>query len=174
MCNPAIAVTAISTAVQMVGQYAQARGQRQANEYNAKVAANEAATQRQLADNEMAKGAAERNRLLRAGAQHMGEMRSQLGASGFTMDSGSTLSLLEQSAAEIQYDANITSQNAAMNAWQNEYGAVRSTNDSIWARHQSKDKSYLFSMGGSLLSGIAGGMDKFGAKAPSAKTSFGG
>lgn len=53
------------------------------------VAENEAAAQEQLARNEMSKGIADRERQQRAAARQMGEMRANMGASGFEMDTGS-------------------------------------------------------------------------------------
>lgn len=170
MCSVAIAVTALSTVVSMVGQYTQTRQQTAAQEaqakYNAQIAAQEAATQQQLAQNEIAKGSAERNRLIRSGVRKMGETRSQLGASGFEMDSGSPLSLLAESAEEIQYDANIVSQNAAMSAWEHQVGATRAVNDQNWANYQksqaggSRTAQWL-GLGGSLLGGIGSGLNQY-------------
>lgn len=170
MCDVGIVITALSTIVGMAGQYAQyqqqsAAAQAQAD-YNAQIAAQEAATQQQLAQNEIAKGSAERNRLIRSGARHMGEMRSQLAASGFELDSGSALSLLGENAEEIQYDANIVSQNAAMSAWEHQVGATRAVNDQNWANYQKQQAqgsrtAQWLGMGGSLLGGIGTGLKQY-------------
>ena len=84
------------TAVSMYAQQQQAQQQQAAQEkmaaYNAQIAANEAATQEQLARNEISKGIADRERQQRQAARAMGEMRANMGASGFEMDSGSNLS----------------------------------------------------------------------------------
>ncbi len=101
----------------------------------------------------------------------MGELRSQLGASGFEMDSGSSLSLLGESAEEIQYDANIVSQNAAMAAWGHQVGATRAANDVSWQNFQKKQagsgKGALFtSIGGSLLGSLGDGITKFNQTKP--------
>ncbi len=170
MCSFGIAITALSTVFGAVGQYTQYKSQVSAQEasakYNAQIAAQEAATQQQLAQNEIAKGAADRERLLRSGARHMGEMRSQLGASGFTMDSGSSLSLLGESAEEIQYDANVVSQNAAMAAWQHQVGATRAVNDQNWANFQKQQAkgsrtAQWLGLGGTILGGLGTGLKQY-------------
>lgn len=172
MCVAAVPliITAISTAVSMYAQHQQTKAQessaKAAAQYNADAAAQEAETQRQLAQNEIAKGAAERNRVIRSGLRHMGEMRSGLAASGFEMDSGSALSVLGESAEEIQYDADITTQNAHMAAWQHQVGIAGAENAGAWANYQ-KDQAKnsgaasALAMGGTLLGGIAQGMGQY-------------
>ena len=170
MCSAAIILTAASTAVGMASQYYQYKQEtnaaQAAAEYNSQIAADQARTSNALAQNELAKGDADRERLLRQGAQHQGEMKSQLAASGFEMDSGSGLSLLADSAQNIQYDAQITSHNAAMNAWQHQAGANKALNEQNWQNFQYKQSkgsraAQLFGMGGSLLGGIATGMNQW-------------
>lgn len=170
MCSIGIAVTALSTVAGMAGQYMQYQQQSAAQsaqaEYNAQIAAQEAATQQQLAQNEIAKGSAERNRLIRSGARHMGEMRSQLASNNIEMDSGSALSLLGESAEEIQYDANIVSQNAAMSAWEHQVGATRAVNDQNWANYQKQQAkgsrtAQWLGMGGTLLGGLGAGLNQY-------------
>ena len=167
MCSIAIALTAASTVAGMASSYYQYQQQtsaaQAAAEYNSQIAADQARTSQALAQNEYAKGEAERERLLRQGAQHQGEMKSQLAASGFEMDSGSGLSLLADSAQNIQYDAQIVSQNAAMNAWQHQADANKALNEQNWQNFQYRNSKgsradQLFGMGGSLLGGIATGM----------------
>ena len=170
MCNPmifAVASTVFSMASQYVSYRQESKAQQAAANYNAQIAANEKEVQQKLAQNELARGAAERERVIRAGARHQGEMRSMLGASGFEMDSGSGLSLLGESAEEIQYDANIVSQNAAMAAWQHEAGAVKAGNEQNWQLYQGQQSkgsrtAQWLGMGGSLLGGIGKGISQSG------------
>lgn len=170
MCGFGIAVTALSTVVGLVGQYVQYQQQAAAQsaqaEYNAQIAAREAAAHQQLAQNEIAKGAAERSRLIRSGARHLGEMRSQMAASGFELDSGSPLSLLGESAEDIQYDANVVSRNAAMAAWEHQVGATRAVNDQNWANYQKRQATggrtaQWLGLGGTLLGGIGTGLKQY-------------
>lgn len=165
-----IATTALSTAVGMYAQHEQQKTQEkaatQAAEYNAQVAENEKAQQMQLAQNELAKGAADRSRQQRDAARQLGAMRSDLAASGFEMDSGSALSLLGESAQEAQHDSNIISRNADMAAWQHQVGAVNAGNDGAFARYQkSQAKSgrgaSMLAMGGTLLGGIGRGLGQY-------------
>ena len=101
-----MALSAVTTGISMAAQSQQAQqqanAQKRAAEYNAQVAANEAATQQELARNEISKGIADRERQQRQAARAMGEMRANMGASGFEMDSGSNESLLAESAQEHQ------------------------------------------------------------------------
>ena len=165
-----IAVTAISTAVGMYAQHQQQKAQEKsakaAATYNAQVAENEAATQRQLAQNEVAKGAAERSLQQRKAARAMGEMRSGMGASGFEMDTGSMVSLLEESAVEHQYDSSVIGNNAAQAAWGHMVGVTAANNNQSFANWQGANAdsgrmgSYL-GMGGTLLGGISDGMNSY-------------
>jgi hypothetical protein len=137
-------------------------------EYNAQVAANEQATQEQLARNELSKGAADRERQQRAAARAMGEMRANMGAGGFELDSGSNLSLLAESAAEHQHDSNIIEQNASMAAWQHQAGRASAMNDQAFARYQyanagSNSGATNLAMAGTLLGGIAKGIGQYNA-----------
>jgi hypothetical protein len=150
----------------MQQQRAQERAAKDAAEYNAQVAANEMATKRQLAQAEIAKGAAEKDRLVRSGLRNMGAMRSNMAASGFTLDSGTPLSLLGESAQELQYDANVMDQNTAMAVWQHQAGIVGAQNQANFSQYQASQASAgktgsLLSAGGTLLSGIGYGLGKY-------------
>jgi hypothetical protein len=163
-----MALSALGTAVGVVGQMQQAKSQAAAASsaaaWNAQAAENQKATQIQLARAELAKGAADRERIMRAGLRKQGEVRSLMGASGFALDSGSNLDLLAESASEAQYDANISDQNARMAAWQHEASAVSSGNDSSLARWQGTQASASGSMlgaAGTLLGGIGSGLGMY-------------
>lgn len=165
-----LAVTAIATAASMYAQYqgqkTQEKSAKAAAEYNAQVAENEAAAQEQLARNEMSKGIADRERQQRAAARQMGEMRANMGASGFEMDTGSMSSLLAESAEEHQYDSNVIMQNAAQAAWQHQVARTGALNNQSFANWQGANAdsgrtgTYL-GMGGTLLSGIASGIGTY-------------
>ena len=165
-----LAVTAVATAASMYaqhqGQKAQEKSANASAAYNAQVAENEAATQQQLAQNEISKGIADRERQQRAAARQMGEMRAGIGASGFEMDTGSMVSLLGESAEEHQYDSNIITQNAAQAAWQHQVARTGALNNQGFANWQGENATsgragtYL-GMGGTLLSGIAGGIGQY-------------
>ena len=166
MVATTVAATALSVASQYQQQKAQERSQKTAAAYNAQVAENEAATQRQLAQNEIAKGAAERSQQQRQAARAMGEMRAGMGASGFQMDTGSMVSLLEESAAEHQYDSSVIGNNAQQAAWQHMVGVTAANNNKSFADWQGSNANsgqlgtYL-GMGGTLLGGISSGLTTY-------------
>ncbi len=162
-----IAATVISTAVSMYaqheGQKAQEKSAKAAAAYNAQIAENEAAVQQQLAQNEISKGVADRERQQRQAARAMGEMRANMGASGFEMDSGSNLSLLAESAAEHQYDSAVIASNAEQAAWQHQVAGLNATNQGNLADWQynnasSGRKAAGIGMAGTLLGGIGKGI----------------
>ena len=166
-----IGATVLSTGVGMVSQYMagqqQAKSAKAAAEYNAQVAANEAATQKQLAQNEIAKGIADRERQQRQAARAMGEMRANMAASGFELDSGSNLSLLTESAQEHQYDSQVIMNNAAQAAWQHMVGVTAAENQGSFANWQkanagSGKTAAMIGMGGTLLGGIGAGLGQYG------------
>jgi hypothetical protein len=173
MCEPTtillIGTTVLSTGLSMYGQYqagkAQEASAKAAAQYNAQVAENEAATRQQLAQNEIAKGVADRERQQRQAARAMGEMRAGMGASGFEMDSGTNLSLLAESAAEHQHDSNIINQNAAMAAWQQQVQGTSALNDQNYYNWQKANSgtgtATGLAMAGSLLSGIGTGLGQY-------------
>lgn len=167
-----LATTALSTGVGMYGQAMQQQQAAQAAEasaaYNAQVAENQAATQRELAQNEIAKGISERERQQRSAARAMGEMRAQMGASGFTLDSGSNLSLLAESAQEHQYDSNLIMSNANQAAWQHLVGASQAENQKSYSQWQGDnahagDGLAALGMAGTLLGGIGSGLGTYGS-----------
>ena len=161
-----VAAAAMSAAGQIQQQKAQEKTAKNTAAYNAQVAENEAATQQSLAQNEIQKGIADRERQQRAAARAMGEMRAGMGASGFTMDDGTSASLLEESAMEHQYDSNIINQNANQAAWQHLVGRTNSLNNKAMADYQGANASsgragaYL-GAGGTLLGGIASGVNSY-------------
>ena len=167
MCEPATIMLAASAALTMISQgmaqRAQKKSTRAAAEWNAQSAANEAAMHQQQANQEIAKGVADRERQQRAAARAMGEMRANMGATGFEMDSGTNLSLLAESAGEHQYDSAVITSNAEQAAWQHQVSAINATNQQSlfdWqkANASSGRNAALVGMGGTLLGGIGAGI----------------
>jgi hypothetical protein len=184
MCDGGITLTllmtAVSTAVSMMAQKqaqnAQEKSAKAAAAYNAQVAENEAATQQELARNEMSKGIADRERQQRQAARAMGQMRADMGASGFEMDSGSNLSLLAESAQEHQYDSQTIMSNAQQAAWQHMVGATSALNQQNYAEYQYANAGNDggaggLAMAGSLLGGIGKGICQYNAYTASATPS---
>ena len=166
MCGIAeagIVIGVISTGVQMMAQAEQQRAAQDAAEasatYNAQMAENQAAVERQQAQNEISKGIADRERQQRQAARAMGDMRANMAASGFEMDSGSNLSLLAESAGEHQYDSAIITSNSEQAAWQHEVAALNATNQGSMYNWQQANASSgragaQLGMAGTLLGGI--------------------
>ena len=173
MCDP-ITVSTVAT-VGSVGldiwsQYEQMRNQERSTQamasYNSQVAANDAAMQQRLAQNEIAKGVADRERQQRQAARAMGDMRAEMAASGFEIDSGSNLSLLAESAGEHQYDSAVITSNADQAAWQHQVAATNALNqkslyDWQYANAKSGRLGTYLGMGGSLLGGIGKGIGAY-------------
>lgn len=165
-----MALSAVTTGISMAAQSQQAQqqanAQKRAAEYNAQVAANEAATQQQLARNEIQKGVADRERQQRQAARAMGEMRANMGASGFEMDSGSNESLLAESAQEHQYDSQVIMSNANQAAWQHLVAANSAGNQQGFAQWQGSQAdsgrgANGLAMAGTLLGGIGTGIGQY-------------
>jgi len=186
MCGPAavaLGVMVAASVMQASAQHQQAKAQagaaRAAGEYNAQVAALEAQNQRSLAQAEIEKGIEERNRVLRAGMAKQGEMAAGMGASGFSLDQGTNLSLLGQSAEEIQHDASMVTQSSKMAAWERMAGATRAENEGAFAlfsgQNQAKQaKAGLgLSMAGTVLGGLGQGLGAYYAIAQSSTPATG-
>ena len=165
-----LAVTTLATAVNMYAQSEAQKGQersaKSAAEYNAQVAENEAATQAELAKGEISKGIADRERQQRQAARAMGDMRANMAASGFELDSGSNLSLLAESAAEHQYDSAVITANAEQSAWQHQVAGLNATNQKSLADWQKSNASSgrgaaNLAMAGTLLGGIGTGLGQY-------------
>jgi hypothetical protein len=158
-------------------QQAQQKAAQASAAYNAQAAENEAATQERLARNEMAKGIADRERQQRQAARAMGEMRANMGASGFEMDGGSNLSLLAESAAEHQYDSQAIMNNAEQAAWQHMVGRTSALNQQGYAEWQGAQAgsgagASGLAMAGTLLGGVGAGIGAYNqwSRAAPAKT----
>lgn len=161
----AITATLASTAMTVYSQQQQAQQQAAATEasakYNAQVAENEASTQRALAQNEISKGIADRERQQRQAAREMGEMRANMGASGFEIDSGSNLNLLAESAQEHQYDSQVITSNANQSAWQHLAAANSAENQASFYNWQGSNAyGSLSGTGMSSAGTIVGGIGK--------------
>ena len=165
-----LVTTAITTAISMAGQYMQAQAQekqaKQTAQYQADVAAQDAAMKEQQARSVMQKAITEEDRQRRNVARAMGEMRANMGASGFAMDEGSNMDLLAESVGEHQYDSQVRMSNAEQEAWGYQVGATNAQNNQAFANWQKSNAdsgqlgTYL-SMGGTLLGGISKGIGQY-------------
>ncbi len=122
MANVSLA-TALSTGVSALGQYQQQRAANKQADYQAKVAENNALTQKRLADYALEKGRLDEQRQRLQTARLKGQQRLGYAAAGVDMADGSPLDTLEDTAAMGELDALNVRHNAALDAWQHEAGA---------------------------------------------------
>jgi hypothetical protein len=146
----------------------QEKAAKEAAAYNAQIAENQQAVQEGLARSEMQKGINDKERQQRKAAQAMSDMRAQMGASGFEIDSGTNLSLLAESAQEHQYDSQVILNNAQQAAWAHQVGATSAENNKNFALYQGEQAgnnglSTGLNMAGTLLGGIASGIGNVSA-----------
>lgn len=98
MCNPVLAVTIASAAFSAHQSIQQSNYQSDVNEYNARVAENEAQETRNV-------GVEEENAQRRKTAELLSKQRAQLGASNVDLGSGSALQLQEDTVTLGEADA---------------------------------------------------------------------
>jgi len=89
-----LATTAVSTGISFYGQKQQAKSQRYAAEYNAKVADNEAR-------NVQLEAAESQKRMRQQDRRQQAELRNQLAAGGTVTTTGTTVDLLAENAANM-------------------------------------------------------------------------
>ncbi|SHN66877.1 virion core protein, T7 gp14 family [Desulfovibrio litoralis] len=178
MCSIPIAgliITLASTAVSTASSIQQGKEQSKAAEaqarYGAEVASQEAATKEQLAKNEISKGIADRERHLRNAGRLQGEATSMLASNGFELDSGSTASMLAESASEAAYDANIITANAENAAWSHRVGATQAQNAQSSYLAQANNSKFnsgnaWLNGGASMLGAIGSGMAMYSQAKP--------
>ncbi len=124
--------------------------------YNAKLAENEAKHALIRANDAEARGRTEEDKLRRQAAGFQGEQITTFAANGVTLDSGSPLQILADTAEELELDARTIRHNASMEAWNfknQSYNALAQANLSKWEGKQARTNSYI-SAGTSLLSGL--------------------
>ena len=163
-----LAMTALSTAMSMTAQVQQQRQQQNAMNAQANAQAqaleNEKALKHELAQGELAKGAAERARQQREAMRRQGEAAARMGASGLTLDSGSNLSMLGENMEEAQHDSNIITENANRAAWEREVDISNLGNQQAMLSARTKNASTgtdWLGLGGTLLGGITSGMKQW-------------
>ena len=141
MCEPISTSTAVmmgisaatalgGAAMQMGAQSQQAAAQRASLDYQRQVAENNARTSELLAEDARERGQQAEEDQRRETARLLGRQRAVLGATGITIDSGSALATLGDTAALGELDALQIRDNAAREAWQFE---VQASNDQTQA-----------------------------------------
>lgn len=109
MCNPALAVMAVTTAMSVYSQ-------QQSAKYTAQVAENNAIIAEQKADDAIARGEHEERRHRLQVEALKGQQRSALAANGGVLDEGSALDILADTAEQGELDALMIRSNAQREA----------------------------------------------------------
>lgn len=145
MCLPAVAMTAISTGFQVLGQVSQAR-------YNSAVERNNAINAKykeQIADEQ---GAEELSKHRAKVRQFAGEQISQMAASGAAVSSADSLALLADTAILGEIDEQTIKRNTDLEKW----GYRNEARAATAAAKQEKTSGYFDAFGTAL-----GGASKY-------------
>ena len=147
----ALTTAVAGTAVSAYGQYSAAKAANEQADYQAKVAANNAATAEMEAQYAEQQGQRNAEAQRRKTAIMIGSQRARMGASGAVVDSGSFLDLTLDTAKQGELDAMALLNEGKMEAWR---ARVQGTNYQAQSNlyKSSKTNPYL-AAGGTLLSG---------------------
>lgn len=155
LAAPALAVTAIGTAVSSYSAVSNANAQKAAAEYNSEVQQNNAAIASMNANSAIQQGNQQLQAAQEQAAQHQGMIRAVMGAGGIDLNSGSALRNQEGVAEVDQLNEATIVNNAARSAWNyRNQGADYSAQANLDTMQASQSEtSGLLSGFGSLLSG---------------------
>lgn len=151
-----LAMTAVGTYTAVQGNISQGKQASAAAAYNKQLAENDAIRAEQQATDAIKRGATEEDRFRDQSSLLQGEQVSALASSGFTLDSGSPLQIMADTAEAIELDAQTIRYNAQMEAMGYENNAQASLSSAEMFRVQGNNastNSYI-SAGTSLLSGL--------------------
>ena len=147
----ALGTTLLGTAVSAYGQYSAAKAANKQADYQAKVAANNAATAEMEAKFAEQQGERNAEAQRRKTAIMIGSQRARMGASGAVVDSGSFLDLTLDTAKQGELDAMALLNEGKMQAWRSRVqGSNLMAQSNLYK--SSKTNPYL-AAGGTLLSG---------------------
>jgi hypothetical protein len=164
----AVAVTTIASAV-MQGIQAKnaAQAERNAAEFNAQVANNNAIIAAQQRSSTLQQGEVEAHKSMRDQAQMIGAQRAQMAANGIDLTQGSAQDILASTKFLGGIDVNTIQSNAARQAWGYEVQGMNDKNAATmetW-KANSINPSQIGAMaaGSSLLSSIGGAASTYAA-----------
>lgn len=147
----AIGASLLGTAVSMYGQYQAANAANKQADYQAKVAANNAATAEMEAKFAEQQGERNAEAQRRKTAIMIGAQRARMGASGAVVDSGSFLDLTLDTAKQGELDAMALLNEGKIQAWRSR---VQGSNFMAQSNlYKSSKTSPFLAAGGTLLSG---------------------
>lgn len=166
----ALGTTLLGTGVQAYGQYQAANAANKQADYQAKVAANNAATAEMEAQYAEQQGQRNAEAQRRKTAVMVGAQRARMGASGAVVDTGSFLDLTLDTVKSGELDAMALLNEGKMEAWR---ARVQGTNLKAQSElyKSSKTNPYL-AVGGTLLEGA--GRAGFGYYQMTGGAGFGG
>ena len=173
MCSIALALTGLTTGLQMAGQYQQSRAQSAAAEAQAQAAYQNAKIQNRQTEQIAENAAVEQRKLDARRKLVVGQQNAQAGASGLAGGIGSALDVYNASMDAWQED----SLNALWNQRNNTYNSyVKEVNymnqgNAYKAQAKAAKQAGNIAMAGTLLSGAA---SMFGMGSNSATSSSGG
>jgi hypothetical protein len=161
MCEPTTILAVASTAVSAYGAYSSARGQRQALEYQSKVDANNATVAEWQAQDAEKRGQETATRARRENAQLRGAQRVSLAANGLDLNSGSALSLLDDTEYFGAVDQQTIANNTTQEAWALRNRAANFTAASNLHKAGASNIKPAFVAGSSILSSASSVADKW-------------
>lgn len=144
-----IALTAFSTAIAAYSYYQQGQTAKAAARTNARLA-------EQAAADAQARGAVEESAHRRRVSQIQGAQRVAIGASGATVDVGTPMSILEDTAQFGELDALTIRNNAAREAF-----GLRTRATGIRLAGRSEARQGVLGAGGTLVTGAARGIGSY-------------
>lgn len=152
-----LALTAVSTAVGVMGSIQQGKAaQAQAN-YQAQVSENNAKITQWQAQDAIARGKVEEEQHRKQVARFLGTQRAGIAGSGFELGDETSMSILGDTAAMGELDALTIRSNAAREAWGYQVQGSNFQADAGMSRLAGKNarSSSYWQAGGDLLSGAS-------------------
>jgi len=160
MCNPVAAgyaIMAAGMAASAYGTYQETKANNKALDYNAQIAEQNAVVSEKLAEDATARGELAEYEARIKGRRLLGKQRVASAASGVLVDSGSTLDVLQDTAALNEMDALTVRHNAALEAYGYETEAEQFKSEARLARMSKR------SPGRRAVVSLLGGGSSFGS-----------
>ena len=174
MCSLTLALTGLTTGLQMAGQYQQSRAQAAAAEAQAEVAYQNAKIQNKKGEQQAERYAYEQRRLDNQRRLVAGQQNAQAGASGIAGGVGSSLDIYNASMAAWNEDSVNLLNNQRNTIYDNYVGEVnlRNQGNSYMAQADAAKSAGNWGMIGTFLGGATSmiGMKGFGSGSKSAST----
>ncbi len=167
MCDPvtaavvAVSIVAVSAGVGAVGSYRQAKAQKDAAKYQARVASNNAEIANRKADDRIARGRQEERNFRKQLSGLKGKQRSIYAGSGVVVDEDSPLEVLGQTAELGELDALTLRSNVEREAYGHRVQGFNFQAQSNLHTAEARNTQPLFSAFSTLLTGASSGAAMF-------------